>query len=124
MHAYARTLKVLAAVAALAVVLAIAGCGGGTTGEGTGATDGGPPAGGTTVTEASLAFSPAALDVSVGDVVTFVNDDSVDHQVLIDGVTLDRQSPGESVTWTAEKAGTIDYICTLHPTMRGRIIAQ
>ena len=121
---HARTLKVLAAVAALALVLTIAGCGGGTTGDSTDATDGGPAASTATVTEASLAFSPGALDVSVGDVVTFANDDSVDHQVLIDGVTLDRQGPGDSVTWTADKAGTIDYICTLHPTMRGRIIAQ
>ena len=61
------------------------------------------------------------LTVSVGDTVTFTNEDSVDHQVLIDGVTLDRQAQGDSVTWTASKVGTYDYICTVHPSMRGTV---
>lgn len=73
------------------------------------------------ITEEDLAFSPEFLEVNLGDTVTFTNNDTVDHQVLIAGVTLDRQAPGESVTWTATEAGSIDYICTLHPTMMGRI---
>ena len=83
-----------------------------------------PGSAGTTVTESGLAFSPPTLEVSAGDTVTFVNEDSVDHQVLIGGVTLTRQAPGESVTWTAESAGTLDYICTLHPSMRGRLVVK
>jgi plastocyanin len=95
------------------------GCsaGGDTAGETPGST-------GTTVTESGLAFSPPTLEVSAGDTVTFVNEDSVDHQVLIGGVTLARQTSGESVTWIAESAGTIDYICTLHPSMRGRLVVK
>lgn len=115
-----RPLAVLAIAVVFALALAVTGCAGGdSTGDSTGDT-----AGGTTVTEQSLAFSPATLQVSVGDIVTFANEDSVDHQVLIDGVTLDRQAPGESVTWTADEAGTIDYICTLHPSMMGRIVVE
>lgn len=35
--------------------------------------------------------------------------------------TLVLVAQGESVTWTAAEAGTYDYICTVHPEMRGRI---
>ncbi|MDO8881240.1 MAG: cupredoxin domain-containing protein [Coriobacteriia bacterium] len=108
----------LVALVMLALVVA-AGCSAG--GD---SADETPGSAGATVTESGLAFSPPTLEVSAGDTVTFVNEDSVDHQVLIGGVTLTRQTPGESVTWTAESAGTIDYICTLHPSMRGRLVVK
>lgn len=118
--------RTIALVLALALAAALAGCssggstGGGTTdGTGTGGSTSGTT--GTTVTESGNAFSPTLLSVSVGDTVTFTNEDAAEHQVLIDGVTLDRQAQGESVTWTASKAGTYDYICTVHPSMRGTI---
>lgn len=105
-------------VAALIFVALVAGCSADTAGE----TD--AVATSTTVVERDLAFSPPLLEVSLGDTVTFTNEDSVDHQLLIDGVTLGRQSPGRSVTWTPTEAATIDYICTLHPEMRGRIVVK
>ncbi len=117
-----RTLMLLIALVALVV---LAGCSGGgdTGGDTSGVPTGGGTSGstGTTVTESGNVFDPPALTVSVGDVVTFTNQDVAVHQVLIDGVTLDRQGQGESVTWTAARAGTFDYICTVHPSMRGRI---
>ncbi|MDP2299216.1 MAG: cupredoxin domain-containing protein [Coriobacteriia bacterium] len=112
------TLIELVTVVLLSLVVA-AGCSAG--GDGAGET---PGSAGTTVSESGLAFSPPTLEVNAGDTVTFVNEDSVDHQVLIGGVTLARQTPGESVTWTAGSAGTIDYICTLHPSMRGRLVVK
>ncbi|HSK46444.1 MAG TPA: plastocyanin/azurin family copper-binding protein, partial [Coriobacteriia bacterium] len=59
-------------------------------------------AGATTVVETGLAFDPQTLEVSVGDTVTFKNEDAAAHNVNIDGKDLGTQAQGESVTWMAE----------------------
>jgi len=109
------------------LALALAGCsasGGGTTsGSGSGST---PPtsASGPTITEKDFAFSPAETTVKVGDVVTFVNEDSAPHNVSIDGAELGMQNQGDSVTWTAAKAGSFPFSCTIHPTMTGTLTVK
>jgi len=126
----AKTLTTLLLLLALAGTLV--GCGGSGTGT-TGTTP--PPTGGgttgeaasggsTTVVEDGFAFEPATLQVNVGDTVTFRNDDSAPHIVKIDGKELGNQDPGASVTWTAEKAGTYPYVCTIHPAMTGEIVVK
>lgn len=124
-----RHTTILAALVGLVLLVALAGCGGTDTDTGTG-TDGGA-AGGTvpadsplTVVETGSTFQPATLEVSVGDTVTFFNEDSVPHQVEIDGATLETQGGGDSVTWTATAAGTYPYSCTIHPSMTGEIIVK
>lgn len=119
----------------LALVLMLVGCsgyggssstgtGGGTTGGTTGGSTGGTTASGTTVVEKGFAFSPASLDVKVGDTVTFTNEDSAPHNVSIDGKSLGSQAQGASVTWTAAAAGTFPYSCTIHPSMTGQIVVK
>jgi len=116
----------LTALLLLALALMLVGCGGGsTTGTtSTPAAGGGGSTGGTTVTESGFAFDPPTLTVKVGDTVTFANKDSAPHNVKIDGKELGTQDPGKDVTWTAAKAGTYPYSCTIHPTMTGEIIVQ
>lgn len=131
--------KVIALLMMLALVLALAGCSGGTTAPTTGttpdtpaetteettggATDPGATSG-ATVVEIDFAFEPKRLEVKVGDTVTFTNEDSAPHVVSIDGTNLGNQERGVSVTWTAEKAGTFPYICTIHPSMTGEIVVK
>jgi plastocyanin len=123
--------RALITVLLLGLVLAVVGCssGGGSTTGGYGT----PPAGtsstgsgatGTTVVEKGFAFDPATLDVKVGDTVTFKNEDSAPHNVSIDGKELGSQDPGASVTWTAAKAGSFPYSCTIHPSMTGEIVVK
>lgn len=111
----------------LLIALAVVGCSGsgssGTAGTG-GTTTPGTAADGATVIEKSFAFDPAALEVKVGDTVTFTNEDSTQHIVSIDGRELAAQDPGASVTWTADKAGTFPYSCTIHPSMTGEIVVK
>lgn len=114
-----RTLALIAL--ALFAVLSLVGCSGG---QDTVDDDSGAAPSTATVTMRSGAFEPYTVEITSGGTVTFTNADVVDHQVLIDGVTLARQAPGASVTWTAGEAGTIDYICTLHPEMRGRVVVK
>jgi plastocyanin len=116
------------------VVLSLAGCGGGASSGSSGGGYATPPAGtssggtssasGTTVVEKNFAFAPATLDVKVGDTVTFKNEDSAPHNVKIDGKELGNQDPGASVTWTADKAGSFPYSCTIHPSMTGEIVVK
>ncbi len=116
----------------LTLALAIAGCSaggsGGTTpnsGSSSGDSSAAPTAAsGPTIAEKGFAFSPADSTVNVGDVVTFVNQDSAPHNVSIDGAELGMQNQGESVTWTATKAGSFPFSCTIHPTMTGTITVK
>lgn len=75
---------------------------------------------------ANFAFAPATLDIAVGDTVIFTNSDGAPHTATaVDGSfdtgRLNRNDSGQ-VTITA--AGTYDYICTFHPSMKGVITAS
>lgn len=108
------------ALVVLVVLLGVGGCGSktpaSTTPTGSGQT--------TTITEQDFAFTPSSATVKVGDTVTFVNKDSAPHRVNIDGQDLGQQADGKSVTWTATKAGTFPFSCTIHPAMTGQITVQ
>jgi plastocyanin len=80
-------------------------------------------AGTATVEMTNTTFSPQAVDVKVGDSVTFVNRDEIAHTATandgsFDSKTLDN---GGTFTFKATKAGKIDYVCIFHPGMTGTI---
>jgi plastocyanin len=122
-------LTVITVVLVVVAVGVLAGCGAKSSPPATtpGATGGGTPAqpaAGATITEKGLAFEPSTLEVKVGDVVTFTNEDTAPHNVRIDGTELGSQNQGDSVTWTASKAGTYAFSCTIHPSMTGEITVK
>src|SRR3954452_13365717 len=69
----------------------------------------------------NIAFSPKAKTVKVGQEVTWVNDDDVDHNVTTTGgaakFASDNFGKGGTYSFTPTKPGTIQYTCTLHPGM-------
>ncbi|MEK6936859.1 MAG: cupredoxin family copper-binding protein [Nanoarchaeota archaeon] len=71
-------------------------------------------------------FVPSEIKVKVGTEVTWRNDDSVSHTVeSIDGVLAsDNLEQGDSVTFTFNSPGRTDYICGIHPSMKGAVIVQ
>jgi plastocyanin len=123
--------------ACLALGLVAAGCGdddddGGGGGGGGGAAteqpsgDGGGGGGGagTDVTMEGIAFNPAEVTISVGDTVTWTNEDSVGHDVTGDDFKSGAAgglAQGDTFEHTFEKAGTFDYVCTVHPGMEGTV---
>ena len=131
-----KAMIVLLACLAALLGIALVGCGGGGGSYGggggtstggaasTGAGSTGGAAGGTTITEQNFAFSPSTATVKAGDTVTFTNNDSAPHNVKIDGKELGVQNQGESKTWTATKAGSFPFSCTIHPSMTGEITVQ
>ena len=81
-------------------------------------------AAGPAVSAQDNSFSPGTLKVRVGDTVTFTNDGAIDHTVTAtSGAQFDSGSlaPGATFKFTAEKAGTVSYVCTFHPGMQGTI---
>jgi plastocyanin len=70
----------------------------------------------------AVQFSPATLKVKRGDVVVWTNRDPFPHTATAAGV-FDSKSiaEGKSWRWRADRAGTIAYVCSLHPTMKGTL---
>ncbi len=128
------TRRIIASLAlAVLVLVLVAGCSGsssgtsGSTGTGsstTPATTGGSSATSLTIVESNFAFDPASLTVKVGDTVTFDNQDSTTHRVVVGDSDLGDQAPGQKVTWTASATGTFPVKCTIHPSMTGEIVVE
>ena len=127
-----RIVILLALCAALALVAA--GCGSSNNGGGNTST---AAAQGTSTAPASssgggeveiklqnIAFDPKDVSVKVGQKVKWNNEDSVDHNVVANsGATFKSNSfgKGASFEFTPTKAGTIKYVCTIHPGMTGTL---
>ena len=75
----------------------------------------------TEVKMAGSTFAPGTIDLNVGDKVTFVNDDEIAHTATSDAFDSGTMDPGATFEFTAEKAGTISYVCSFHPGMTGTI---
>lgn len=73
-----------------------------------------------------MRFSPAVMEVHVGDVVVWRNTDPFPHTVTADDRSFDsKEIPAErSWKWTATKAGVFPYVCKLHPTMKGTLVVK
>lgn len=73
---------------------------------------------------ADFAYGPAAVQVSAGDTVTWSNDDDFAHTVTsgADG-PMDSGEIGSGGTYrvTFDAAGSFEYVCTIHPSMRGTV---
>lgn len=106
----------------------LAGCSGSgkTGGTGGGSTPGGTGGGGSaSVTIKDFAFSPASLDVAVGETVTWTNEDSAPHTVTgDDGIDSGNLALGKSFTHTFKSAGTFSYRCSIHPDMTGAVTVR
>lgn len=83
-----------------------------------------PSAGAANVAIRNFAFAPATLTVKAGDTVTWTNDDSVPHQIKSETFNSASLSRGQTFSFTFQTAGTYDYSCAIHPSMKGQIIVQ
>lgn len=77
------------------------------------------------VTISGYAYSPATLTVAVGDTVTWTNQDTAPHNVVVTSGPEKFTSPtlqkGQSYTFTFTKAGSYQYYCSLHPDMKASV---
>jgi plastocyanin len=70
-----------------------------------------------------FAFAPNRVSAAVGDTIVWVNRDALPHTATAQSGAWDSGELGTEESWSfvATRAGTIDYLCAYHPTMRGRI---
>jgi plastocyanin len=88
------------------------------------ATAPGPAVGANAVAIQGFAFSPASITVKVGTTVTWTNRDTDAHTVTANpgpfkSKTLDT---GDTFSYTFTKAGSFDYLCTIHPFMTAKVV--
>ena len=121
----------------LALALVAAGCGGDDddNGGGNGSSGGGgcatseqeaPAAtgGGAQVTMKDIKFNPGTVSIKKGQTVIWTNDDSVGHDVTADGFKSGDPGgiePGQTFQHKFPKAGTYQYVCSVHPGMEGTV---
>ena len=93
-------------------------------------------------TPAEVWYNPPVISITVGDSVTWYNDDREGHTVtsgegsgrfgwMSDNFGTpdsyfdsDRFMPGDSWSFTFEESGTFSYFCTIHPWMEGVVIVE
>jgi plastocyanin len=67
-------------------------------------------------------FSESAITIKKGDVVMFVNDDTVTHNIMSTNpgneFNIGAQAPGVSTPVTFEIAGEFTIFCAIHPRMK------
>jgi plastocyanin len=67
-------------------------------------------------------FSVESITVKKGEAVTFLNDDSVPHNIMSTSkgneFNLGSQGPGSSVDVTFKEDGDVAVICAIHPRMK------
>ena len=114
--------KVASASALLACAAVLAGCGSDDSTD-SGSSWGGDGAG-ATITMSGNAFDPDSATAKVGDEVSFENEDGYDHNVRSTSgdskIDIDDFESG-SRSAKLDKAGTVDFECTLHEGMTGSI---
>jgi plastocyanin len=75
------------------------------------------------VTIKDFKYAPASISVSVGDSITWTNQDIAPHTATANDGSFDTGSlsKGKSGSVTFSKAGTFPYICSIHPSMKGTV---
>ncbi len=74
----------------------------------------------------ALRFSPPVIEVAAGDTVIWKNKDPFPHTVTAENRRFDSGEIAANRSWKfrAGKKGDYSYVCTLHPTMKGRLVVK
>lgn len=77
-----------------------------------------------TITIQNFSFNPAALTVKQGTKVTWINEDSAPHKIKSDTFNSSNLNKGDKFEFVFNNKGSFDYICSIHPSMKGKIVVE
>ena len=79
-----------------------------------------------TVTIEAMKYLPERLTVHAGETVVWINKDLFPHTVTEVHGRFDSHviQPNASWRYVAKKPGAFDYVCTLHPSMKGALVVK
>jgi len=66
------------------------------------------------------------VTIRAGSAVLWTNKDGAPHTVTAKDGSFDsgNLAQGASFSFTFQKAGTYDYFCAIHPSMKGTVVVQ
>ena len=75
-----------------------------------------------TISQKGRMFSSESVTIKKGEALTFVNDDTVPHNIIStttgNEFNLGSQPPGAATDVTFKQAGDVQVICAIHPRMK------
>jgi plastocyanin len=76
------------------------------------------------VTIDNFTFSPTPVNIMVGSSVSWSNQDDTPHSIVIPKLNVKSQALDTDDTFSHrfDDIGTFDYMCGLHPHMRGQVV--
>lgn len=73
------------------------------------------------ITIQGFAFNPATVEISQGDTVRWTNMDSATHIVKGDTFESGSLAKGDTYEFVFTEPGIYNYICSIHPSMKGTV---
>src|SRR5215207_4645230 len=111
-----------------ALAIGVAACGGDDDGGGGGAAQPAStsacPSDAVVIKMVDIKFDPEKATAKVGQEICWPNEDEVEHDVSAESgadFKSDLYGKGETFTAKVDQAGTVQYVCTVHPGMTGSI---
>jgi plastocyanin len=75
-----------------------------------------------TISQKGRVFSSESVTIKKGEALTFVNDDTVPHNIVSTSAgnefNLGSQPPGAATDVTFRQSGDVQVICAIHPRMK------
>jgi plastocyanin len=68
-----------------------------------------------------FSFGPTKVAVQPGQAVTWLNTDGSPHQISVQGRKTGVLLKGQSESLKFDQEGLFDYVCSLHPAMKGQV---
>ena len=81
---------------------------------------------GASVTIASFKFGPENVSANAKAPITWTNKDGAPHQVVVASKNLKTAvlNNGQSGQLSIAEPGSYDYVCGIHPSMKGKIVVK